>query len=102
MDEHERYGWEDISSQVFGKYQYCTQWKKDGMFYADSDFEQSGIFGNFKPKRGALPAPTQGNPEKTAKATQLHKDAAARAAAKAIALAAPRIVVDSSSWTGRF
>lgn len=93
------YRFEDISSEVYGKYQYCTQWKGDGMFYADCDFESAGGFG--KPKRGALPAPTQGTPELTAKARQIHEDSAREAANAAITRALPRIVVDSRTWTGR-
>lgn len=67
-------GFVDISAQVFGKYQYCTQWKGDGMWYADCDFEHPGGFG--KPKPGALPSPRQDTPELTAKAKHMHECAA--------------------------
>lgn len=66
----------DISSQTYGKYQFCTK-AKDGMWYADSDFEHPGGFGN--PMRGALPAPHQDTPELIAKAKAMHEASARRA-----------------------
>lgn len=65
----------DISYQVFGKYQYCTQ-AKDGMFYADSDFDLG--FGVGKPKKGSLPSPQQSTAELTEKARAMHEAAAQR------------------------
>lgn len=65
---------EDISAQVFGKYQYCTRWKVDGMLYADSDFPRGG-FGE-APRKGALPSLRQNTPELCAKAAKMHADAA--------------------------
>lgn len=40
----------DVSAEVFGKYQYCTE--VDGKYYSDSDFNSFGRL-----KRGSLPSP---------------------------------------------
>jgi len=63
----------DISAQTYGKYQFCTK-AKDGMWYADDDF--TGGAGCGKPKRGALPSPSQDTPELTARAREMHTDTA--------------------------
>lgn len=62
----------DISAETFGKYQYCTKNKEDGLFYADSDFGWDGL------KPGALPAPNQHDPEKTARAQKIIQAHAAK------------------------
>ena len=48
---------QNISEQVYGKYQHCTMWR--GRWYADSDL---GLFG--RPKLGSIPRP---EPEAAAK-----------------------------------
>lgn len=45
----------DISSDVFGKYRFCTGYA--GVMYADSDFTAGAGCG--KPRKGAIPAPGQ-------------------------------------------
>lgn len=45
--------WEDVSAQVYGKYQHCTMYR--GKWYADSDFTQGHGFG--RPKFGSIPSP---------------------------------------------
>ncbi len=66
---------EDMSAQAFGKYQYCTQNKADGMWYSDDDFGNGGGCGPLR--KGALPAPRQDTPELTARAKAMHEAAAA-------------------------
>ncbi len=64
---------EDMSAQAFGKYQYCTQNKADGMWYSDDDFGSGGGCGPLR--KGALPAPRQDTPELTARAKAMHEAA---------------------------
>lgn len=59
----------DMSEQMFGKYQYCTQ-HIDGLMYADSDFEYGKL------RKGALPSPFQGTKEQSDRAKAMHEDAA--------------------------
>ena len=60
----------DISAQVYGKYQHCTQDNKSGLWFADVDM----IYGH--PKKGALPSPRQDTPELRALSQAMHqKDA---------------------------
>lgn len=51
------YEFEDISAQVFGRYQFCTL-AEDGKWYADCDL----VFrrGKYYPVKGAVPSPHQG------------------------------------------
>ena len=75
----ERFKFTDISAEVYGKYQFCTQNKADGLFYADSDM----VLG--RPRKGALPSPhMQDTPELTAKARAMHEAAALETAQRAI------------------
>jgi len=80
-DEHgnpvpiQNMSFKDISAETYGKYQHCTM-GPDGLFYADSDFTGGAGFGRVK--RGALPAPNQDTPEKTAQAMAMHEAAAQR------------------------
>lgn len=67
----------NISSSVFGKYQYCTK-ASNGLWYADSDMAGR------KAKRGALPSPSQDTEEKTIYAKNLHRKSAERATRKAL------------------
>lgn len=66
---------QDISHLVLGKYQYCTM-ARNGMWYADSDFQFGG--GGGEVKKGALPSPRQDTPELCALAKRMHEMAAAK------------------------
>lgn len=46
----------DISREVFGKYQFCSE-GPDGLMYSDEDFSLGGGCGRLK--NGAIPAPGQ-------------------------------------------
>jgi hypothetical protein len=85
----------DISAQTYGKYQHCTK-AKDGMYYADADFELGS--GWRKPRPGALPSPSQSTPELTLKARALHEAAARKSVERALAAARPK----RPSWWRRF
>jgi len=78
----------DISAQVYGKYQHCTLDKKSGLWYADSDYYGGNL-------RTALPSPDQDTPELTTLAKEMHRKAADKATARAIASTQP-------SWWSRF
>lgn len=81
MSDEPKIRFEDISAQVFGKYQFCTK-AKDGMWYSDQDFEFGAGCGPLK--KGALPSPRQNTPELTAKARRMHEEAANRAVKNAL------------------
>ena len=73
----------DVSAQTYGKYQYTTLWKGDGLWYADSDFTAGGGVG--EPKKNALPDPRhQDTPALLTKAKSMHEVAAKDATGKAI------------------
>lgn len=61
----------DISAEKFGKYQFCTTNKRDGLAYADCDFRIGGGL-----KKGALPSPMQDTEEKRERAKQMREKAA--------------------------
>ena len=77
MSDKPKFRFVDMSAQVFGKYQHCTMNSKDGMFYADSDFD-SPLGG--KLKKGALPSPWQPTKELTEKAKLMHEASAKKLA----------------------
>lgn len=53
---------QDISGEVYGRYQHCTLDKTTGLWFADVDMAWSG------PRPGAMPKPQQDTPELTRKA----------------------------------
>lgn len=72
---------EDVSAEVFGKYQFCTT-AKDGLQYSDNDFIYPDGVRQLKP--GALPSPWQSTPALMVKAREMHEAAAKDAADKAL------------------
>lgn len=60
----------DMSAEVFGKYQFATQY--NGVWYSDADFTDGPGIG--KPKPGAIPAPFQDTPELRAWAKQMREN----------------------------
>jgi hypothetical protein len=89
----------DISAQAFGKYQFCTLNKKDGMWYADADFGSGGGCGPLR--AGALPSPRQDTSELTARARAMHEEAAKKITRDALGSSANRITLEKITTKAR-